>query len=181
MEDKTTFDQDAGSTQTRRTEDGGTVKVYFAPGAKERLKGVDIDAMLRDVAGIGPEADEDEARGDVWAAFDRMSKAEQRAAVRHKFSMKNDGGAGWEYPRITLDGEEFRYRVSYIGPSVGRLIGAIKSLKDGGKGSLTWMDEPGAYTWNFSRRGNLIYVEIPGADDGVYMKYDYLCKQLDKC
>ena len=182
MEDKTKFDPDAGTTETRRTQGGGTVEIYFAPGAKERLKGLDLGALLHDVAGVKSEGDDDDESGkDVWAAFDRLSKAEQRAAIRHRFSIRNSDGAGWQYPKIVLDGEEINYRISYIGSSVGRLVGAVKSLKDGEEGHVTWMDEPGCYCWSFSRRGNLIYVEIPCFDDGVYMDYAYFCKQLDKC
>lgn len=166
-----------GTAETRRTTNGGTAEVYFAPGAKDRLKGFDLDALLHDVAGVA--SDEDVPLRSVWDRYDGFTTAEKVKALSHIFRMTNGGvGAGWEHPEITLDRDELRCRVSDIGPSVGDLVVMVENLKDGDEGSLTWFDEPGTYQWRFSRRRNLIYVELPVGDEGVYMYYEEFLDEL---
>lgn len=113
---------------TRKTHDGETVTIRIAPGARERFSGIDLDALLYDVGGVLPE-DAGTEPSDVWTVFDRMSEAERAQALNHSFKLESHRiGVGWEYPAVTLDGENYRYRVSYIGPSVRDFVNLVKKL-----------------------------------------------------
>lgn len=163
--------------ETRRTTDGGTVEVCCAPGAQDRLKSFNLDALVHDVAGVA--FDEDVPLCGVWERYDGFTTAEKIKELSRIFRMKNGGvGAGWERPTIQLDDCELRCRVSDIGPSVNDLVVMVENLKDGGEDSLTWFDEPGTYQWRFSRRRNLIYVESPVSDEGFYQYYEEFLDQL---
>ena len=168
---------DSGSCETYKTANGETVTVQYAPGAKERLHGIDLDALLCDVAGVGPCMQTEP--GDFWSRFDSLSEKEKKKALRHSFTIKNWSGAGWEYPTVQLDGETYHYGASYIGPGIGAFIGEVNRLSDGESRSFFWQSEPGLYEWYFERRGDIVYVQIPKAPQGVYMKYAFLRKQVN--
>ena len=170
--------REPGAVETRRAADGKEVTVKFAPGAKERLGGIDLDALLYDVAGIMP-ADHGAVPNREWEYLDFLPEPERARELEHTFSIENIGArAGWEYPEVTLDGFPYHYHVSCIGHDVASLVACVQSLESGGHATLCWQNEPGVYVWRFSRRGDILYVEVPKADEGVYFRYDYFLGQI---
>ncbi len=115
----------------------------------------------------------------VWQSYASFPKEKQTELTDHTFSFHlDDTGAGWEYVHFVLDGESFGFRISYIGPDVSSFVSSAASL--GKKDSLvfTWYDEPGEYTWTFSRRDDVVYVEAPFRKQGFFLNYGYFCSQI---
>ena len=115
----------------------------------------------------------------IWQSYQAAGKEKQAALTAHSFSFHlDDVGAGWEYVHFELDGEFFGFRISYIGPDVSSFVEAAASL--GKKQSLgfTWYDEPGEYTWIFSRREDVIYIEAPSPEKGFFLNYDHFRTQI---
>lgn len=68
----------------------------------------------------------------------------------HTFSFHiDDIGTGWEYVHFVFDGEEFGFRISYIGPGISDFAEAMSSLKEKESKIFTWYDEPGGYNRSF--------------------------------
>ena len=117
----------------------------------------------------------------VWQSFHSVGKEKQSALTDHTFSFfLDDTGAGWEYVHFVLDDESYSFRISYIGPDVSDFVNTSTSLDKKESVQFTWYDEPGEYTWLFSRRDDLIYVEAPYVENGFFLRYDYFRTEILK-
>lgn len=115
----------------------------------------------------------------IWQSFKDVGQERQTLLTDHVFSFHiDDIGAGWEYVHFTLDDESHGCRISYIGPGVSDFVDALTSLDKNQSIIFTWYDEPGEYTWTISRRNDFVYVEAPYAEEGFFLKYDYLRNQI---
>ena len=154
----------------------GHPEVMINPNA-EWLKAVDLEKLLRDVSGI---ALEHTPQSEVWISFDQKTKDEQKKLLSHTFSVSNEGMSfGWDSVEVTLDDHTSRYRISYIGPEAGALETTVQNLKDSEEADLTWMDEPGAYSWHFERRNDIVYMITPD-EDKVFIRYQQLLKAVKR-
>ena len=108
----------------------------------------------------------------AWEAYDDMTDQQKQRALKHRFAFDPGRvGAGWEYPEIRLDGEEYVCRVSYIGPGICDFMDLVRDLKVGDDVCFTWTSETSYAHWSFSRRGSVIYVVFPHMTEGIYMDY----------
>ena len=115
----------------------------------------------------------------IWQSYNAAGEEKQAGLTAHSFSFQlDDAGAGWEYVHYELDGERFGFRISYIGPDVSSFVETVTSLGKKESAGFTWYDEPGEYTWVFSRRGDVIYVEPPFREKGFFLSYDHFRAQV---
>ncbi|MBQ6504823.1 MAG: hypothetical protein IJI57_13020 [Flexilinea sp.] len=117
----------------------------------------------------------------IWQSFQDAGKEKQALLTDHTFSFHvDDTGAGWEYVHFLLDGKSYGFRISYIGPGISEFVNVSMSLDKKESVQFTWYDEPGEYTWLFSRRDDLIYIEAPYVKNGFFLKYEYFCTEILK-
>ena len=118
----------------------------------------------------------------IWRSFETsdLPKDLKARPEKHAFEFSVDEGVGWEYVSYVINGKETGFcRVSYIGPDVSRFVERVENLADGKTEHFTWYDEPGEYHWLLSRKGDYIYVEAPGIEQGFFLIYDYFLNQLE--
>ena len=117
---------------------------------------------------------------EIWEAYDNADEQEKANLTNHSFKMEiYDVGYGWEYVWYTVDDGEKNYcRISYIGPTVKGFACFVLELEPGETDIFTWEDEPGAYPWQLSRKGKVLYVKAPHMDDGFFISYDAFCNEV---
>ena len=122
--------------------------------------------------------------GRKWSEFNSADAETRRRLIDHSFDfIIDDIGSGWEYVRIILDENiERNYRVSYIGPTVKSFVLTVMTLDAEQTEEFTWSDELSyiEYPWILSRRNNVIYVKAPKIEEGFFLNYDYLKRQIRK-
>ena len=115
----------------------------------------------------------------VWQSFRDVGREKQTALTDHTFSFHiDDIGTGWEYVHFILDGKEYGFRISYIGPGVSAFVESVTSLKKKESKEFTWYDEPGEYTWIVSRLEKIVYIEAPWMENGFFLDYEYFKNQI---
>lgn len=98
----------------------------------------------------------------------------------HSFALCiDDIGAGWEYVHFELDGKTVSsFRISYIGPDVQMFVNDVSRLKEKDFLEFVFMDEPGEHPVLVSIRMDNVYIELPGMEDGVFLKYAGFVEQI---
>ena len=102
----------------------------------------------------------------VWRRFGKktLKDRERRAGAM--------GRHGWQDISVSVDGVSACYHISDIGDDSGDFLDFVCRLAPDTESVFSWSREPGSYDWYFSRRGELVYVEIPDIPTGIFMRYD---------
>ena len=131
-----------------------------APIVKQETQAEKVDRLLRSFLKKSPEK-----RGQL---------------LRHTLNFRATamGGNGWQDIDLSVDGASASYHISDIGNSADDFLKFVRELAPDAKGYFSWSREPGSYDWYFSRRGELLYVEIPGIRDGIFIRYDDFARQM---
>ncbi len=120
----------------------------------------------------------------IWTEYFKADPEDRDKIMDHTFEFViDDIGSGWEYVHIVLDGDiERNYRVSYIGPTVTDFVRMVMTLGPKQLQQFSWLDEPSyiEYSWLLSRQEDVVYVEAPGIEEGFFISYDDLKKQIRK-
>jgi hypothetical protein len=91
----------------------------------------------------------------------------------------DDIGAGWEYIRFELGGKTVSsFRASYIGPGVRSFVDEVANMKEKENKEFVFLDEPGQHTVFLSRRRDNIYIELPGMDEGFFIRYNAFADKI---
>ncbi len=117
----------------------------------------------------------------LWRKYEKLGPKKREEVLRHTFAWSPGrmGRCGWQDLSVSLDGKTAYYHVSDVGCHSGDagddLIRWVKSLPPHADGYFSWSREPGSYDWYFSRREDILYMEVPEIRDGVFMRYgDFL-------
>ena len=109
---------------------------------------------------------------NIWQYFDRLSREDRIRELTHSFSVKGEiDGAGWATVGIWLDGEEARFRISYIGNSPADFRRFVEEIGDGESEGFGWSAEPGSFPWHIQRRGGILYVNAPNIRKSFFIPY----------
>ena len=108
-----------------------------------------------------------------WQYFRECSPQKRKRMLKKSFAFCiDDIGAGWEYIHFELGGETVSsFRASYIGPGVRAFAETVADLKEKENTEFVFMDEPGEHRVFLSRRKENIYVELPGMEEGFFLRY----------
>lgn len=117
---------------------------------------------------------------DKWAYYRECTPKKRKKLSDHEFAFRiDDTGAGWEYVHFELDGKTVSsFRISYIGPDVRSFVECTKNLKEKDFEAFVFLDEPGEHIVLLSRRQEKIYVELPGMEDGFFLRYDMFVEKI---
>lgn len=116
----------------------------------------------------------------LWRSFLKKSTEKRGQLLSHtlKFRVASMGGNGWQDIGLSLDGASASYHISDIGNSADDFLKFMRELAPDAMGYFSWSREPGSYDWFFSRRDELLYVEVPGIRDGIFIRYDDFVHQI---
>ena len=111
---------------------------------------------------------------EKWQYFRECSPQKRKRMLKRSFAFCiDDIGAGWEYLRFELGGNTVSsFRASYIGPGARAFAEAAANMKEKENTEFVFMDEPGEHRVFLSRRKDNIYVELPGMDEGFFIRYN---------
>ena len=70
------------------------------------------------------------------------------------------------------------FRISYIGPDVRAFVECVTALKEKDFEEFVFLDEPGEHHVLLSRRQEKIYIELPGMEDGFFLRYDVFVEKI---
>ena len=110
---------------------------------------------------------------EKWQYFRECSPQKRKRMFKKSFAFCiDDIGAGWEYIHFELSGETVSsFRVSYIGPGVRAFAETVADMKEKENTEFVFLDEPGEHRVFLSRRKDNIYVELPGMEEGFFLRY----------
>ena len=121
---------------------------------------------------------ENEARKEktarLWRRFHKKPAESREKLLRHtlEYSAGAMGRNGWQDISISVDGVSAHYHISDIGDDSDDYLDFVEKLPPEADTWFSWSREPGSYDWYFSRRGELLYVEIPDIPTGIFIRYD---------
>ena len=117
---------------------------------------------------------------EKWEYFRECSPQKRKRMLNKKFAFViEDVGAGWEYIRFELGGRTVSsFRASYIGPGARAFAEEAADLKEKENREFVFMDEPGEHCVLMSRRKDNIYVELPGMDEGFFLRYRVFVEKI---
>ena len=143
------------------------------PGAEEKPDGKYAEAAADDPS-IGTGTNNSPGlTPNIWQYFDRLSREDRVRELTHFFAAKGEiDGVGWASVRIELDGEWARFRISYVGSSIGAFRSFANEIGDGESGRFAWESEPGCYPWSIQRRGGVFYVRAPRIPKPFFISRD---------
>ena len=117
---------------------------------------------------------------EKWQYFRDCKPQKRKKLLKKDFAFRiDDIGAGWEYIHFELGGKTVSsFRVSYIGPGVRSFAEEAASMKEKENKEFVFMDEPGQHTVFLSRRKENIYIELPGMDEGFFLRYAMFVEKI---
>jgi hypothetical protein len=78
-------------------------------------------------------------------------------------------GAGWSEARFAIGDRWVALGASYLTDALGDLLGAVRSLAEGGEDArVSWALEPGEFRWLFTRVGSMVDVRVLSFDADYY-------------
>ena len=107
-------------------------------------------------------ADRSALKPNLWNYLDRLTREERIRELTHFFRITGEiDGVGWATVKITLDGENARFRISDIGNSPADFRKFALEISNGSSVFFGWSAEPGSFRWSIERRGGIFHVTAP--------------------
>lgn len=116
----------------------------------------------------------------LWREY-RKKPAEAREKLLHHtlgYSAGVMGPIGWQDISVSVDGASAHYHISDIGDDSDDFLDFVEKLPSEADSWFSWSREPGSYDWFFSRRDELLYVEVPDVPAGIFIRYDDFVKSI---
>ncbi len=117
---------------------------------------------------------------EKWEYFRECNSRKRKKLLNDSFAFHVEYDWGMEDAfRFELDGKEVAITgLGYAGPRKDDFVRIVTNLKERDLQEVGYLYEPGEANMLFSRRKENIYIELPHAEDGFFLKYDYFVERI---
>ncbi len=115
-----------------------------------------------------------------WAYYRECSRKKRKKLLDHRFAFHIEYDCGIEDAfRFELDEkEEDLIGLGYAGPRKEDFVRIVTNLKEKDLQEVGYLYEPGEANMLFSRRNDIIYIELPHIEDGFFLRYAYFVEKI---
>ena len=116
----------------------------------------------------------------IWRRFRKKPLKDGERLLHHTLEYHAGvmGRNGWQDISFSVDRTMAYYHISDIGDDGRDFVDFVCRLAPDTEAVFSWSLEPGSYDWYFSRRDELLYVEIPHIPKGIFIRYDDFVRSI---